>query len=72
MTTPQPIAPNPFALMMEPEVVLAAMASSDRLARLKSRICRPLDKVATPCDGEDAAAGHPAVKAMAERTGSAN
>lgn len=43
-TTVEPIVSNPFALMMEPEVIFAAMASSDRLARLKSRICRPLDK----------------------------
>lgn len=35
---------NPFALMMNPEAVLAAIAGSERLARLGSRICRPLDK----------------------------
>lgn len=35
---------NPFALMMNPEAVIAAMNHSDRLTRLKSRICRPLDK----------------------------
>jgi hypothetical protein len=44
MTTAHPIESNPFALMMNPEAVLAAVAGSDRLARLKSRICRPLDK----------------------------
>lgn len=43
-TTVESIVSNPFALMMEPEAIFAAMASSDRLARLKSRICRPLDK----------------------------
>ena len=43
MTTAQ-ISPNPFALMMDPETVLAAVARSDRLNRLTSRICRPLDK----------------------------
>ncbi len=43
MTTVQ-IASNPFALMMDPEAVFAALASSDRLDRLKSRVCRPLDK----------------------------
>ena len=36
---------NPFALMMNPEAVLAAIAGSERLARLGSRICRPLDKL---------------------------
>jgi len=34
---------NPFALMMMPEAVFAAIEHSDRLSRLKSRICRPLD-----------------------------
>ena len=44
MTTVHQIESNPFALLMNPEVILAAIASSDRLARLKSRVCRPLDK----------------------------
>jgi hypothetical protein len=44
MTTVEPTVSNPFALLMEPEAIFAAMASSERLARLKSRICRPLDK----------------------------
>jgi hypothetical protein len=34
---------NPFALMMTPEAVFAAIEQSERLSRLKSRICRPLD-----------------------------
>jgi hypothetical protein len=34
---------NPFALMMTPEAVFAAIERSERLGRLKSRICRPLD-----------------------------
>jgi hypothetical protein len=56
MTTAQ-TASNPFALLMEPEAIFAAMASSDRLARLKSRICRPLDKplVARPEDADSEA-----------------
>jgi hypothetical protein len=47
MNTAQ-LAANPFALMMDPEAVFAALASSDRLARLKSRVCRPLDKPLVP------------------------
>ena len=43
MTTAQ-TASNPFALMMEPEAIFAALARSDRLSRLQSRVCRPLDK----------------------------
>lgn len=46
---------NPFALMMEPEAIFAAVASSERLARLKSRICRPLDKpLIAVADGDEA------------------
>jgi len=39
-----PLANNPFALMMDPEAVLRALETSDRLSRLQSRICRPLDR----------------------------
>ena len=60
MTTVQ-IDSNPFALLMEPEAVFAAMASSDRLARLKSRVWRPLDKPLPPRhDTEPAADDHDA------------
>lgn len=44
---------NPFALMMEPEAVYQAMERSDRLKRLQSRICRPLDKPLIPKIGAD-------------------
>jgi len=40
---PSTAVSNPFALMVEPEMVFAALERSDRLARLKSTICRPLD-----------------------------
>jgi hypothetical protein len=40
----RPEVQNPFALMTSPEAVFAALERSDRLARLKSTICRPLDK----------------------------
>ncbi len=39
-----PLAGNPFALMLDPESVIRAIDRSDRLARLKSQVCRPLDK----------------------------
>lgn len=35
---------NPFALLLNPAAVLAEVERSDRLNRLVSRICRPLDK----------------------------
>ncbi|MFM7531891.1 MAG: hypothetical protein ACKO5J_05275 [Rubrivivax sp.] len=39
---------NPFALMMNPESVIQAMERSERLARLKARVCRPLDRPLIP------------------------
>ena len=36
---------NPFALMIDPASIVAAVERSERLARLHSTICRPLDKV---------------------------
>lgn len=47
------LAANPFALMIDPAAVVLAMEKSDRLSRLQSRICRPLDKiVGAPADDE--------------------
>lgn len=40
-TTP---AYNPFMLMIEPEVVLAAIEKSERLSQLNRHMCRPLDR----------------------------
>ena len=37
---------NPFMLMLNPEVVLAAMENSPRLSQLNRHLCRPLDRVA--------------------------
>lgn len=47
MATLQPIA-NPFALLLDPQQVLASVERSDRLERLHRRICRPLDKPVLP------------------------
>ena len=46
---------NPFALMLNPEDVIAAMESSERLGRLQRRICKPLDKPVIPHEAEEAA-----------------
>ncbi len=43
MTQLDPVT-NPFALMMDPDAVFRAIERSGRLAHLKSRVCRPLDK----------------------------
>lgn len=48
---------NPFMLMLNPEVVLAAIEKSERLGQLNRRLCRPLDRP-TP-----SAAGAPEVEA---------
>jgi hypothetical protein len=49
MSQPQhPIASNPFALLMDPEPIFRAIEHSERLARLQSRVCRPLDKPLLP------------------------
>ena len=46
---------NPFALMLNPADVIAAVESSERLGRLQRRICKPLDKPLIP-KAPDAAA----------------
>lgn len=35
---------NPFMLMLNPEVVLAAIERSERLGQLNRHLCRPLDR----------------------------
>ncbi len=37
---------NPFMLMINPEVVLAAVERSERLGQLNRHLCRPLDRPA--------------------------
>lgn len=49
----QGIYANPFALMMDPQAVFDAMARSERLNRLQSRVCRPLDKPLIPLVADD-------------------
>jgi hypothetical protein len=45
--------PNPFALLITPDAVFAALNRSDRLSRLSSRICRPLDERQARIEGTD-------------------
>jgi len=37
---------NPFVLLMNPEEVIRAVESSERLRRLRRHVCRPLDRPA--------------------------
>ena len=63
------LAPDPFALLMYPEAVVAAMQNSDRLSRLKSRICRPLDKPQLPRAASEAVIPDEADEIKEERLG---
>jgi hypothetical protein len=50
-TQPVEIQPvdNPFALLLNPQAIVAHIERSERLQRLHSRVCRPLDKPLIPC-----------------------
>ena len=51
---PLPRNINPFALMLDPQAVIAQIERSERLEGLHRRVCRPLDK---PLLGGPAEAG---------------
>ena len=38
------LARNPFLMMLNPEIVLAAVERSERLGQLNRHLCRPLDR----------------------------
>lgn len=46
-------ATGPFALLLNPEVVVKAMEASERLSRLHSRVCRPLDRPVLPAHKDE-------------------
>ena len=58
MHSAQPVA-NPFALLLNPAAVVAEMERSERLNRLSSRICRPLDKPHPATAGGESPASEP-------------
>ena len=39
---------NPFMLLMQPEVVLAAIENSVHLEQFNRHVCRPLDRLGPP------------------------
>lgn len=51
-----PRSVNPFAMMLDPQAVLAQIERSERLDRLQRRICRPLDKPLLGAAAEEDAA----------------
>lgn len=54
---------NPFMLMVNPEVVMAAMEASEHLKQLHRRECHPLDK---PQPGDLAAATDGSARVIVE------
>jgi hypothetical protein len=57
------IAHNPFMLMLNPEIVIAAMEKSEKLAQLNRHHCRPLDRVTIQNPDGEAAATEETVEA---------
>ncbi len=49
------LSANPFALLLDPQAVIAQIEASQRLERLDRRVCRPLDKplLGIAIDGEN-------------------
>lgn len=48
------VVTNPFVLLTDPEAVFRAIERSERLERLHSRICRPLDRPLLPAGDPEA------------------
>jgi hypothetical protein len=64
-------AADPFALLLNPEIVSKAMEASERLGnRLNSRVCRPLDRPVIPAKADDPVAAYDAAieRASARRS----
>jgi hypothetical protein len=61
MTQSTSLERNPFALLVDPQAVLAAVEKSERLGRLNRHLCRPLDRplpgVAAPEGAGDGESG---------------
>ena len=51
---------TPFAMLVNPEVVLAQMINSQGLAQMRGRICRPLDRPLIARVGDRELADHDA------------
>lgn len=60
------ITANPFALLMDPEAVHAALAQSAHLNSLKSRVWRPLDQPLIPRTSGDVEAFDESIEAIAD------
>ena len=65
------IISNPFSQMIDPGAVFSAVQNSERLSRLQSRICRPLDKPAVMPGDADAVAFDEALDQSPDSSGEA-
>ncbi len=66
------VANNPFMLLMNPEVVLAAVERSEALAQLNRHMCRPLDKQLDGTLDSDSASNDDQAQTLAEGLSSAS
>jgi hypothetical protein len=60
---------NPFMLMTNPEVVLAAVEKSERLGQLNRHLCRPLDRIVIPGGSPQGAESSLEVEAEEDESG---
>ena len=70
MTQPQHPVANPFVLLMDPESVFRAIEKSERLGRLHSRVCRPLDRPLLPHAPSDESTGFDQIVEASDSTDS--
>jgi hypothetical protein len=45
-------AADPFGMLIDPQAIVRALEGSQRLECLNRRVCRPLDRMPVPKDGE--------------------
>ena len=51
------ITANPFMQLLNPQIIIAAVERSEKLAQLTRRVCYPLDRIALPAQGAQGADG---------------
>jgi hypothetical protein len=61
---------NPFMLMLNPEIVLAAIEQSERLGKFNRQFCRPLDRIppGSADESESTDSAEPANSAVSSAT----
>ena len=59
---------NPFMLMLNPELVLAAIEKSERLEQLNRHMCRPLDRIPAGVDAGEEVSGDASPEARGDQS----